>query len=129
MDDGSAINILSSEVMAQMRIDPLKLIPMKTHLIRIIGINVLVNGALKIPVIVKTFSKCITLQQTFMVIDMSLTYNAIIRRPLLHKINVVISSRYLALKFPTHRVWPQYKATKYLQGNVPLHVLRVRKPW
>jgi hypothetical protein len=114
VDDGNTTNILSSEVMTQMRINPLKLIPVKTSLIRITGIDVLVNGALKILVIVETFLKCITLQQTFMVINMSLTYNAIIRRSLLHQINVLISSRYLALKFPTHRVWPQYKATEHL---------------
>ena len=39
MDNGSATNILSSEVMTQMRINPLKLIPVKTSLIRITGID------------------------------------------------------------------------------------------
>jgi hypothetical protein len=39
VDNGSATNILSSEVMTQMRINPLKLIPVKTSLIRITGID------------------------------------------------------------------------------------------
>jgi transcriptional regulator CtsR len=34
-------------------------------------------------------------------IDMTLAYNAILGRPLPHQINVVINTRFLALKFPT----------------------------
>jgi hypothetical protein len=62
-----------------------------------------IKGALEILVIIGTYPKCPTLQKTFMVIDMTLAYNFIIGRPLLHKINVVISMHYLVLNFLTQR--------------------------
>jgi hypothetical protein len=101
MDDHNAINILLSEVMPQLRINPLKLILVNTHLIRVAGTNMLVKSVLKIPITFRSFPKYITLQQSLMVIDTSLTYNAIIGRPLLHQINIAISTRYLTLKFCT----------------------------
>jgi hypothetical protein len=101
MDDDNAINILLSEVMPQLRINPLKLILVNTHLIRVAGTNMLVKSVLKIPITFRSFPKYITLQQSLVVIDTSLTYNAIIGRPLLHQINIAISTRYLTLKFCT----------------------------
>jgi hypothetical protein len=50
MDDDNAINILLSEVMPQLRINPLKLILVNTHLIRVAGTNMLVKSVLKIPI-------------------------------------------------------------------------------
>lgn len=78
MDDDNAINILLSEVMPQLRINPLKLILVNPYLIRVAGTNMLVKSVLKIPITFGSFPKYITLQQSFMVIDTSLTYNAII---------------------------------------------------
>jgi len=45
------------------------------------------------------------------VVDMNLAYNIIIRKPLLHKINVIINTRYLVLKFPT------LKEVTIMKGN------------
>ena len=64
----------------------------KNLLIWIKGLGVLVKGVLEISIIIDTYPKCLTLQQTLMVIIMVLTYNIIIERSFLHKINVVINT-------------------------------------
>ena len=61
------------------------------------------KGVLEIQVTIDIYPKCFTLQQNFVVIFMALAYNAIIVRLLLHKINAVINTRYLVLKFPTQK--------------------------
>jgi hypothetical protein len=61
VDDGSIVNILSYKVMAQMRISPLRLTPIKTPLVRIKDLSVLMKGALKILGIVDTPPKCVSL--------------------------------------------------------------------
>jgi len=40
---------------------------------------------------------------TFMKIKMKLVYNAILGKPFLHKINILINTMYLAIKFPTNK--------------------------
>lgn len=53
-----------------------------------------------------------------MIIDMTLTYNPILGRPLLHHINAIINPRNLALKFPTqkrvNKVWGNQVTSKTL---------------
>lgn len=81
VDEGRAVNILFNKIMAQIKINPLRLTLVKTPFIRIIGSGILMKGALETLVTISTYPKCLTLQQTFMVIDMSLVYNAIIECP------------------------------------------------
>jgi len=95
------VNILSAEVMIKMGIDTSKMTPVLTPLIRIEGSAVLVKGVMGLTVTMGTAPHCVTLQQTFMVIDTHLPYNAIPGRPLLHQISAVVSTKYLTLKFPT----------------------------
>jgi hypothetical protein len=61
----------------------------------------LVKGEVGLTVTMGTTPHCVTLQQTFMVIDTHLPYNTIIGRPLLYQISVVVSTKYLTMKFPT----------------------------
>uniref|UniRef100_A0A6N2MN93 Uncharacterized protein n=1 Tax=Salix viminalis TaxID=40686 RepID=A0A6N2MN93_SALVM len=46
--------------------------------------SVLVKGALKLLVVMAILSKCVSLQQSFIMIDRTLTYNDILAQPLLH---------------------------------------------
>jgi hypothetical protein len=55
-----------------------KLTPLKTSLIGIEGSGVPVKGALELLVVVGTPLKCVSLQQSFIMIDMALTYNVIL---------------------------------------------------
>ena len=87
--------------MSQIRIPYLKLIQVKSPLNGIKGSSVPVKGVLELPVMIGIPPRCTSLQQHFIMIDMTLAYNAILGRPLLHQINVAINTRYLVLKFPT----------------------------
>jgi len=84
-----------------MEIPSSKLTRVKTPLIGIKSSSVPMKGALKLLVVMGTPLKCVSLQQSFIVIKMALAYKFILGRPLLYQINVVISTWYLALKFPT----------------------------
>jgi hypothetical protein len=81
VNEGRAVNILFNKIMAQIEINPLRLTLMKTPLIGIIGLRILMKDALETLITISTYPKCLTLQQTFMIIDMSLVYNAIIECP------------------------------------------------
>jgi hypothetical protein len=80
--------------MAQIGISSLKLILVKTFLIGIEGLCVPMKNVLELHVVMGTPLKCVSLYQSFMMIDMALTYNVILERPFLHQINVVINTRY-----------------------------------
>lgn len=84
-----------------MEIPSSKLTLVKTPLIGIKGSDVPVKGALELLIIMGSLPRCVLLQQNFMVIDITLAYNVILGRPMLHQINIVINTRYLTLKFPT----------------------------
>jgi hypothetical protein len=103
IDDDGTVNILFAEVMVQIGIPFSKLTPIKTPLIDIEGSGVLVKGVLEFPIILGTPPKCVSLRQSFMVIDMALAYNAILGIPFLDQINVIINTRYLTLKLPTQK--------------------------
>jgi hypothetical protein len=80
--------------MAQIGISSLKLMLVKTFLIGIEGSCVPMKNVLELHVVMGTPLKCVSLYQSFMMIDMALTYNVILERPFLHQINVVINTRY-----------------------------------
>jgi hypothetical protein len=84
LEDDSAINIISYELVAQMGTSPLRLTLVKTSLIRIEGLGVSTKSTLEIQVTISTPSKCVSLQQNFMIIDMPLVYNVIRGMPLLY---------------------------------------------
>ena len=56
-------------------------------------------GALNLLVTIRTYPRCNIFQQTFMVINIYLSYNVILGRPLIYKISVMINNKYLAMKF------------------------------
>jgi hypothetical protein len=62
VNDGNAINILSMEIMVQVRILFLKLTLVKTLFIGIEGSGVPMNGALESPVMMGTLLRRVSLQ-------------------------------------------------------------------
>jgi hypothetical protein len=95
MDNGNSLNILLAEVMTTIGIDTSMMTIVPTPLIGMEGSPVPVKGAVGLTITMRTAPHCETLQQTLMVIDTYLPYNAIIERPLLYQINVVVSTKYL----------------------------------
>jgi hypothetical protein len=95
MDNGNSLNILLAEVMTTIGIDTSMMTIVPTPLIGMEGSPVPVKGAVGLTITMGTAPHCETLQQTLMVIDTYLPYNAIIGRPLLYQISVVVSTKYL----------------------------------
>jgi len=95
MDNGNSLNILLAKVMTTIGIDTSMMTIVPTPLIGMEGSPVPVKGAVGLTITMGTAPHCETLQQTLMVIATYLPYNAIIERPLLYQINVVVSTKYL----------------------------------
>ena len=65
------------------------------------GTRVYPLGAVTLPVIVGDYLQQIARDVTFLVIDCSSAYNAILRRPTLNSWKAVTSTYHLMIKFPT----------------------------
>ena len=65
------------------------------------GTRVYPLGAVTLPVIVGDYPQQITREVTFLVIDCSFAYNAILGRPTLNSWKAVTSTYHLMIKFPT----------------------------
>lgn len=74
-----------------MGIDSSRLTLVKTFLIGIEGSEVSMKEVLQISFIINIYRVCVTIQLTFMIINMTLSYNVIIGRSLLYNINEVTS--------------------------------------
>ena len=58
-------------------------------------------GTITLPVVVGVYPQQITKEVNFLVVDYSLSYNAIIGRPTLNSWKAVTSTYHLSVKFPT----------------------------
>ena len=81
MDNGSFIDILYYLVFQQMRIDREQLIPVNVPLIRFRGTRVHPLGVVTLSIIVGDYPQQISRDVTFLVVDCSSTYNAILGHP------------------------------------------------
>ena len=77
------------------------LIPMNAPLVGFGGTRVLPLGAITLSVVVGDYPQQIAKHVTFLVVDYSSAYNAILGRPTLNSWKVVTSTYHLMIKFPT----------------------------
>jgi len=77
------------------------LIPTNTPLIGFGGTRVYPLGAVIVPVTFGDYPQQIMKDVTFLVVDCSFTYNAILGSPTLNSWKVVTSTYHLMIKFPT----------------------------
>ena len=84
-----------------MRIERERLILANAPFVEFGGTKVYSLGAVTLLVMVSDYPQQITKDITFLVIDCSSTYNAILGRPTLNSWNVVTSTYHLMIKFPT----------------------------
>ena len=101
VDNGSSANILYYPAFQQMRIGRERLIPTNAPLVGFGGTRVLPLGAVTLSVVVGDYLQQITKDVTFLVVDCSSAYNAILERPTLNSWKAVTSTYHLMIKFPT----------------------------
>ena len=101
INNGSLIDILYYSAFQQMGISKEQLVPTKAPLVGFEGTRVLPLGAVTLSVMVGDYPQQITKNVTFLVVDCSFTYNAILGRPTLNSWKAVTSTYHLMIKFPT----------------------------
>ena len=84
-----------------MRIERERLIPANAPLVGFEGTKVYPLDVVTLPVTVSDYPQQITKDVTFLVVDCSSTYNAILGRPTLNSWKAVTSTYHLMIKFPT----------------------------
>ena len=98
--NGSSADILYYPTFQQMTIGRERLIPTNTPLVGFGGTRVHPLGAVTLPVTVGDYPQQITKDVTFLVVDCSSTYNAILGRPTLNSWKAITSTYHLMIKFP-----------------------------
>ena len=84
-----------------MRIERERLIPTNAPLVGFGGTRVYPLGAVTLPMTVRDYPQQITKDVTFLVVDCSSAYNAILGHPTLNSWRAVTSTYHLMIKFPT----------------------------
>ena len=101
VDNGNSADILYYPAFQQMGIDRERLIPTSTSLVGFGGTRVLPLGAITLSVVVGDYPQQIAKDVTFLVVDCSFAYNAILRRPTFNSWKDVTSTYHLMIKLPT----------------------------
>ncbi|XP_030946073.1 uncharacterized protein LOC115970605 [Quercus lobata] len=101
VDNSSSADILYYPAFQQMRIDREWLTPMNALLVGFGGTKVFPLGAITLAVTAGDYPQQITKEVTFLVVDCSSSYNAILGRPTLNSWKAVTSTYHLMIKFPT----------------------------
>ncbi|XP_075655593.1 uncharacterized protein LOC142625763 [Castanea sativa] len=101
IDNGSSTDILYYLAFQQMKIDREQLVSTNALLVSFRGTNVFPLSAVTLPVKVGDYPQQITKDVTFLVVDCSSAYNAILGRPTLYSWKVVTSTYHLMIKFLT----------------------------
>ncbi|XP_077246005.1 uncharacterized protein LOC143885838 [Tasmannia lanceolata] len=101
VDTGSSVNVLHQEAFAEIDISNDRLEPVDWSIFGFSGGEIKVRGKIKLLVTFGAHPIQRTIMQTFVVVRIPSTYNAIIRRPALNELGAVVSTAHLKIKFPT----------------------------
>ena len=101
VDNGSSADILYLPAFQQMKLGRDRLRPVNSPLVGFGGMRVQPVGTVTLPVVVGAYPQQVTKDVSFLVVDCSSSYNAIIGRPTLNSWRAVTSTYHLSVKFPT----------------------------
>ncbi|GAV67748.1 hypothetical protein CFOL_v3_11252 [Cephalotus follicularis] len=101
IDSGSSADILYKHEFDQLRIPTDQLKPVKTPLVGFAGETIHPLGSINLSVVAGTAPRQTQVEMTFLVVDTSSPYNAIVGRPGLNLLETIVSTRHLLVKFPT----------------------------
>ena len=101
VNNGSLADILYYPTFQQIRIDKKQLISTNASLVGFGGTRVFPLGAVTLSVMIGDYPQQITMNITFLMVDYSSAYNAILRRPTLNSWKAITSTYYLMIKIPT----------------------------
>ena len=101
VDNRSSAGILYYPAFQQMRIDRKRLVPTNALLVRFGGTKVYPFDAVTLPITIGDYPQKIIRVVTFLVVDCSSAYNAIIGRPTLNSWKAITTTYHLMIKFPT----------------------------
>ncbi|XP_075654971.1 uncharacterized protein LOC142625159 [Castanea sativa] len=101
VDNGSSADIQYYPAFQQMRIGRERLILTNAPLIGFGGTKVYPLGSVTLLVTASNYPQQITKNVTFLVVDCSFAYNAILGRPTFNSWKAVTSTYHLMIKFPT----------------------------
>ena len=100
VDNRSTADILYYSAFQQMRIDRERLVPTNALLVGFEGTKVYPLGTVTLPITVGDYPQQITKDVTFLVVDCSSTYNAILGQPTLSSWKAKTLIYHLMIKFP-----------------------------
>ena len=112
VDNGSSTDILYYPAFQQMRIDRERLSPTNAPLVGFGGTKVFPLGVITLAVTAGDYPQQITKEITFLVVNCSSAYNAILERPTLNSWKAVTSTYHLMIKFPTEYGVGELRETK-----------------
>ncbi|XP_075640257.1 uncharacterized protein LOC142612005 [Castanea sativa] len=101
VDNGSSADIMYLPAFQQLKLDPGRLRPFDSPIFSLNGDRVYPKGMVMLKVTVGTYTKQLTHQLDFLVVDCPSSYNVIIGRPTLNRWKAATFTYYLKVKFPT----------------------------
>ena len=127
VDNGSSVDITYLFTFQQLKLDPGRLHPFESPLVSFSRDKVYPKGIVTLTVTVGSYSRQLTRQLDFLVVDCPSSYNVIIRRPTLNRWKAATPTYFLKVKFSTENGVGEVKGNQVLARECYQAVLATKK--